>query len=143
MNDDAVVETIRSHELDIMVELGGYTGGGNRLRVLSRRVAPIQVSFLGYPNSTALPTIDYHFTDRFADPPGMTQSLYGEQLVWLDHAQLAWRPYDEVKNVSVESRGGPLLGVFNNVAKISPSALRAYAEIMRRVPEARMILKYG
>ena len=56
---------------------------------------------------------------------------------------LAWRPYDIAKGISVESREGPLLGVFNNVAKISPKALRTYAAIMRRVPAARLVLKYG
>jgi len=142
-DDDDVFRMIRSDELDVLIDLGGYTGGGNRLRVLSRRVAPVQASFLGYPNTSALQTIDYRITDRFADPPGLTENLYGEQLVWLDHAMLAWRPYEIAKDISVDTRGGPLLGVFNNVAKISPKAIRTYAAIMRRVPTSRLILKYG
>jgi len=69
--------------------------------------------------------------------------LYGEQQVWLDHAMLAWRPYEIAKDISVDTRGGPLLGVFNNVAKISPKAIRTYVAIMRQVPTSRLILKYG
>ena len=141
--DDQVFERIRGDNLDVLIELGGYTGGGNRLQVLSRRVAPIQISFLGYPNTSALPTIDYHFTDRFTDPPGLTEQLYGEQLVWLEHAMLAWRPYRISSEIEVESRDGPVLGLFNNVAKVSPSAIKTYANIMRRVPESKLILKYG
>ncbi len=142
-SDEAVFRRLREDRLDVLIDLGGYTGGGNRLQVLARRVAAVQVSFLGYPNTSAVPAIDYHLTDRFADPPGLTEHLYGEQLVWLDHAILAWRPYSCRSQVTVQSRGGPLLGLFNNVAKISPSALAAYAAILRRVPEARLILKYG
>ncbi|MGV3483261.1 MAG: hypothetical protein ACO1RT_02450 [Planctomycetaceae bacterium] len=141
--DDEVFREIRQDDLDVLIDLGGYTGGGNRLRVLSRRVAPVQASFLGYPNTSALQTIDYRITDRFADPPGLTEHLYGEQLVWLEHAMLAWRPYEIAKGISADSRDCPLLGVFNNVAKISPKALKTYAAIMRRVPAARLVLKYG
>ncbi|WP_210421352.1 O-linked N-acetylglucosamine transferase, SPINDLY family protein [Roseimaritima ulvae] len=142
-SDESVFQRLRDDGLDVLIDLGGYTGGGNRLHVLARRVAPVQVSFLGYPNTSAVPAIDYHLTDRFADPPGLTEHLYGEQLVWLEHAILAWRPYGCAAKITVESRGGPLLGLFNNVAKISPSALAAYAAILRRVPDARLILKYG
>lgn len=142
-SDETVFQRLRDDQLDVLIDLGGYTGGGNRLQVLARRVAPVQVSFLGYPNTSAVPAIDYHLTDRFADPPGLTEHLYGEQLVWLDHAILAWRPYKCAARIAVQPRGGPLLGLFNNVAKISPSALAAYAAILRRVPESRLILKYG
>ncbi len=74
-SDDRVVETIRAQGIDVLVDLGGYTGGGNRLRALSCRVAPIQASFLGYPNTSALPTIDFHLTDWLADPPGLSCSI--------------------------------------------------------------------
>jgi hypothetical protein len=112
--DQQVLESIRGDELDVLIDLGGYTGGGNRLRVFSRRAVPIQASFLGYPNTSAIQTIDYHLTDRFADPPVLTEHLYGEQLVWLDHAHLAWRPYEIVDQIELrpEIRGrffdGPL-----------------------------------
>ncbi len=78
-DDRKLLEKLRGDDLDVLVDLGGYTGGGNRLRVLARRAAPHQVSFLGYPHTSALNTIDYRLTDRFADPPGLTEHFYGEQ----------------------------------------------------------------
>jgi|GEM_PF-1353692 len=141
--DQQVLERIRGDGIDVLIDLGGYTGGGNRLRVLAKRAAPVQASYLGYPNTSAIQTIDYHLTDRFADPPGTTEQFYNEQLVWLDHAHLAWRPYPIAEHVQVVSRGGPVVGLFNNVAKVSATAINTYAEILRRVPEARMLLKYG
>ncbi len=64
-------------------------------------------------------------------------------MVWLDHGHLAWKPYDVALKLEPAARDRPLLGLFNNVAKLSPSALTAYANILRRVPEARLVLKYG
>ncbi len=141
--DLQVLEAIRREQIDILIDLGGYTGGGNRLRVLAKRAAPIQASYLGYPNTSAIQTIDYHLTDRFADPPGTTESFYNERLVRLDHAHLAWQPYPILNQVQVAPRGQPVVGLFNNVAKVSATAINTYAEILRRVPEARMIFKYG
>ncbi len=142
-SDSEAVEKIREHELDILIDLGGYTGGGNRLQVLAKRVAPLQASFLGYPNTSALRTIDFHLTDRYADPPGLTEHLYGEKLVWLNHSHVTWKPYACADQLPEPRREGPVLGLFNNVAKISPSALEAYAMILRRVPEAKLLIKYG
>ncbi len=142
-SDDRVVETIRAQGIDVLVDLGGYTGGGNRLRALSRRVAPVQASFLGYPNTSALPTIDFHLTDRLADPPGLADRMYGERLVWLRHSHVAWRPYGIAAEIIASPSPCPMLGVFNNVAKISLRAISTYAEILRRVPEAKIVFKYG
>jgi predicted O-linked N-acetylglucosamine transferase (SPINDLY family) len=141
--DDRVVDVIRGEAIDVLVDLGGYTGGGNRLRALSRRLAAVQASFLGYPNTSALPTIDYHLTDRFADPPGTADRMYGERLVWLRHAHIAWRPYEMAREITGRLPDAPTLGVFNKVAKISPQAIAAYAQILSRVPEAKIEFKYG
>ncbi|WP_146405991.1 O-linked N-acetylglucosamine transferase family protein [Allorhodopirellula heiligendammensis] len=141
--DDRLLESVRLDDLDVLIDLGGYTGGGNRLRVLAKRLAPVQASFLGYPHTSAIPSMDYRFTDRFADPPGLTDHLYGERLVWLEHAHLAWRPYGIAEDIVSVPSSQPTLGVFNNVAKISPTAISTYAEILRRVPRATILFKYG
>jgi predicted O-linked N-acetylglucosamine transferase (SPINDLY family) len=142
-SDERLIESVRMDELDVLIDLGGYTGGGNRLLALARRLAPVQASFLGYPHTSAIPAMDYRLTDRFADPPGLTDHLYGERLVWLEHAHLAWRPYDLAEKTLAVPCVQPLLGVFNNVAKISPSAIATYATILRRVPLASIVFKYG
>jgi len=141
--DERLLESVRRDDLDVLIDLGGYTGGGNRLKILAKRLAPVQASFLGYPHTSSIPAMDYRLTDRFADPPGLTDHLYGERLVWLDHAHLAWRPYEVSEGISIPPDDRPTLGAFNNVAKISPATISAYAEIMRRVPDANLVLKYG
>jgi predicted O-linked N-acetylglucosamine transferase (SPINDLY family) len=59
---------IRDDRIDILVDLSGHTRA-NRMPLFARRIAPIQVTYLGYPNTSGLATMDYRFTDAIADPP--------------------------------------------------------------------------
>gem|GEM_PF-3121546 len=68
MSDEAVVELIDRDCIDILVDLSGHTAF-NRLAVFARRAAPVQISYLGYPDSTGLPTMDYRITDAATDRP--------------------------------------------------------------------------
>ncbi|MCG8651095.1 MAG: tetratricopeptide repeat protein, partial [Pirellulales bacterium] len=141
--DDRLAQQIDADQIDVLFDLGGYTAGGNRLRVLAQRAAPLQISFLGYPNTSALNTLDYRLTDRLADPPGLVDHLYGEKSLYLENGFLTWTPYEVVDDIVAAPAKGARLGSFNNVAKISPSTLRCWAEILRRAPDSTLVLKYG
>ena len=82
-SEQALEQVIREDAIDILVELSGHTEG-HQLGMLARRVAPVQVTYLGYPNTTGLAAIDYRITDARADPPGqqtvcMWKSCFGSQ----------------------------------------------------------------
>jgi len=81
MSDAALEQVIRNDRIDILVELAGHTAG-NRLRLLARRVAPVQVSYLGYPCTTGLPQMDYYITDKLVDPEG-SEAFYSEKLAYI------------------------------------------------------------
>src|SRR5262249_33346505 len=83
MTDDEVAEVIRRRELDLVVDLGGLTQQ-NRFNVLSRRVAPVQVNFLGYPGTMGADWMDYIIGDRTVIPEDQFQ-FYTERVVWLPH----------------------------------------------------------
>src|SRR5438046_2019274 len=82
MTDDAVAQLIRREQIDILVDLGGHTAD-NRLPVFARKPAPVQLTYLGYPDTTGMCAMDYRITDAIADPPGQTERFHSEQLISL------------------------------------------------------------
>src|SRR5207248_310124 len=78
--DIGVAQQIRDDRVDILIDLAGHTAN-TRISVCALKPAPIQMTFLGYPFSTGLETIDYRITDAYADPPGVSEEFYVERLL--------------------------------------------------------------
>jgi len=83
LSDDELAAQIRADAIDVLVDLTGHTAR-NRLEVVARKPAPVQISWLGYPATTGLAAIDARFTDAIADPPGAGDDHHSERLVRLD-----------------------------------------------------------
>jgi protein O-GlcNAc transferase len=134
---------LRADELDILVELSGHSDE-HRLPVLARRVAPVQVTYLGYPNTTGLPTIDYRVTDALADPQGDSDNLHVETLVRLPGSFLCYRPPERGESPPprpFRRKGHITFGSFNNFPKITPTCIALWAEVLSRVPASRLLIK--
>lgn len=145
-NDDDVAAEIRRDRVDILIDLAGHTAG-RRLGVFARRAAPVQITYLGYPNTTGLSTMDWRITDAIADPPGASDAFYTERLYRLPRCAWCFRPPDEL-HATTRAAGPPgavsgsiTFGCFNKHAKISPAALDAWSTLLRAVPRARLVLK--
>jgi protein O-GlcNAc transferase len=143
LSDEQAADLIRRDEIDILVDLAGHTPG-HSLLVFARKPAPVQVTWLGYPDTTGLPTIDYRLTDAFADPPGLTESLHSEYLVRLP--QTAWcfhpvgytRPVGPLPSIAA---GHVTFGTFNNFAKVSQISLELWCRVLQQVPDSHLLLK--
>lgn len=143
LSDDNVLRLIEADGIDILVDLAGHTGG-NRLGVFARRAAPIQVTYLGYPNTTGLPTVDYRLTTEVADPPGLTDPYNTETLVRLPGSFLCAPPAPGLIPVSAPPmlRGGRVtFGCFNNLAKITPETVALWARLLAAVPQSSLFIK--
>jgi predicted O-linked N-acetylglucosamine transferase (SPINDLY family) len=143
LSDDLAAKQIRDDQIDILVDLNGHTAN-NRLLVFARKPAPLQVTWLGYPNTTGLTTMDYRLTDRFADPPGMTEHLHSEKLIRLPECFSCYQPpleASEVVGLPAWEKGYVTFGSFNNLAKITPEVMAVWARILLAVPGACLILK--
>lgn len=141
-SDLEVAGEIRQDRIDILVDLAGHTAK-NRLGMFACRVAPVQITYLGYPNTTGLPAMDYRLTDEIADPPGQ-EAYYTEELVRLPHGFLCYSPMREppgVANLPALERGFVTFGSFNASAKVTPQVIALWARILEAVPNSRILLK--
>ncbi|XVF76159.1 hypothetical protein PTKIN_Ptkin13bG0243800 [Pterospermum kingtungense] len=142
IDEKKVASMVRDDKIDILVELTGHTAN-NKLGTMACRPAPIQVTWIGYPNTTGLPTIDYRITDSLTDPPD-TKQKHVEELVRLPECFLCYTPSTEAGPVSPTpalSNGFITFGSFNNLAKITPKVLQVWARILCAVPNSRLVVK--
>jgi predicted O-linked N-acetylglucosamine transferase (SPINDLY family) len=140
--DPQLEQLIRSDRIDILLDLAMHTRD-NRLLVFARKPAPVQVSYLAYCGTTALKAIDYRFTDPYLDPPDGDDSVYSEKSIRLPNCFWCFLPGSE------EPRVGPLpaltegritFGSFNNFCKVNSATLAAWIELLKRVPDSRLVL---
>jgi protein O-GlcNAc transferase len=126
------------------VDLAGHTGMTSRLPLFARHLAPVQINYLGYPNTTGVPAMHYRFTDEIVDPTGDSDALATEKLVRF--APTAWA-YEapaaapEPGPAPCAASGAITFGCFNNVAKISDTTLGLWARVLAATPGSRLLLK--
>ncbi|HEY9843922.1 MAG TPA: tetratricopeptide repeat protein, partial [Candidatus Obscuribacterales bacterium] len=138
-----VADRIHRDRIDILVDLDGHTGH-SRLEVFALKPAPVQVSYLGYPNTTGLSAIDYRLTDARADPPGLNDAHYTERLFRLPQNFSCYAAPPEVPELSglpALTAGVVTFGSFNLLTKLTPEVLALWARVLLAVPGARLVLK--
>lgn len=141
LDDAALAERIRSDAIDVLVDLAGHTEG-NRLLAFARKPAPVQVTWMGYVTTTGMSAMDWRITHADADPPG-SESGYSEKLWRLQGAMWCFRPLPGMLDVGAApfiKHGCITFGSFNRFSKTSPETLAAWAKILHRVPDSRLLL---
>ncbi len=140
--DEELRRQVRQDGIDILIDLAGHTAQ-NRLSAFAVKPAPVTATWLGYPTTTGLPTIDCRITDAIADPPGAEQ-FHTEKLMRLEGGFLCYRPPGsppEVAQLPALAKGFVTFGSFNNIAKINESVAATWASLLRAVPGSRLLLK--
>ena len=138
-----ISDAIRAARPDVLLELAGLTVS-HTLEALTDRPAPVQATYLGYPNSTGCRFIDYRIVDSITDPAPQCDALCTEKLVRIDPCFLCYGvPADAPPSLPRHSSGPITFCCFNRLQKISPQTLTMWAEILRLLPDARIALKDG
>lgn len=142
-SSDAVEQAIRADAPDVLIDLAGHTGF-NRLPLFARRLAPVQVTYLGYPDTTGLRAMDLRLVDEVTDPTGVADEFHTEKLVRFAPTAWSYAPPADAPEVPPppSAVGGPVtFGCFNNFAKVSDATLRGWAQVLAVVPQSRLLLK--
>lgn len=141
LSDAALAERIRGDAIDILIDLSGHTGG-SRLPTFARKPAPLQLSWLGYPGTTGLPTMDYYLADHHLVPDERSRALFTEQIVYLP-ATAPFLPCSDAPDVNPlpALAGAPFTWAsFNRMNKLSPAVVTLWARVLHRVTGSRMTL---
>lgn len=142
VDDTALVGLLRRERVDVLVELNGHTQGA-RPGVIAARAAPVQLTYLGYPDRTGVPNVDGRIVDAWTDPAGAERGGPGmEPLIRLPRCFLAYSPPAAAPAPRLGVPGEPVtFGSFNALAKLGPATLRLCGRVLAAVPGSRLVLK--
>ena len=134
---------MRSHQLDVLIELAGHTSS-NRINMLQGRLARVQLSGLGYPPTTGLATIDGKLLDVHVCPDSSFDRFYAERPVRLPESFWSFDPYwtpERIEGLPCDEAGIVTYGCLGNISKITDDMLSAWMEILRQVPDSRLLIR--
>ena len=133
---------IAKDEVDLLFELGSSTDM-NKLETMAYKPAPITASWLGYPHSAGLESIDYILVDPFINPPDpalLIEKPFEMPTSWVAMGRLGFHEGEEIKPVIPSARKGYVTyGTANNPYKYSPKVLETWAKVTAATPDARFI----
>lgn len=139
-DDETLHKQILHDGVDVLVDLAGHTAS-HRLGVFVMRSAPVQASFLGYPHSTGLSSMDYLIGDSVVSPEGH-ECLFSEKIARLRVPVFCWAPVDEYPLPAQARSSGPVVfGSFNNPLKLSERTIALWARVLHTVPDSVLLLK--
>jgi predicted O-linked N-acetylglucosamine transferase (SPINDLY family) len=143
VSDEELAGKICADDIDILIDLAGHTNE-NRLPVFARRPAPVQVTWLGWPGTTGMVSIDYRLSDRHLDPVNGQVAGSAEKVVWLENGFLPFEPPSDApdslnKLPALKSRHVTFAS-FNNFCKVTTNILELWARVLSAVEHSRLIL---
>jgi glycosyltransferase involved in cell wall biosynthesis len=147
MSDDEFVKLVRDDRIDVFVEMNGFSNG-HRFVAMSRRCAPVQVSFLNHTGSSHVPNVDYILADEIGIPSDSpAQSFYSERIYRMpgcffcfdyrnsDYPPLVGPPADSAARIT--------FGCFGSGAKLNLTLIELWARLLHRVPNAILRIQNG
>jgi predicted O-linked N-acetylglucosamine transferase (SPINDLY family) len=141
LSDQALCQRIRNDGIDILVDLSGHSAG-NRLTALALKPAPLQITYLGFPNTTGLSSIDYRITDSIADPPGESR-VHSEALFHLDECFCCYSPppsAPEVGPLPADTTGTITFGSTHTLARLNNRVIDLWSAVLHAAPNSQLLV---
>ena len=142
LEDEPAAELIRSRRLDVVVDLMGHSSV-QRLPLLGRRVAPVQMSWCGYSGTTGVDAVDYLVVDPIIAPPG-ERAFFVEEPLLLPNGYVCFSPVGapEIGALPYDRNGFITFGCMNNPSKLNKYVLNWWAQILKALPDSRILMRY-
>jgi predicted O-linked N-acetylglucosamine transferase (SPINDLY family) len=144
LDDTALAEQIRLDKIDVLIDLSGHTAG-SRLTMFALRPAPLQLSWLGYFATTGLACMDATILDQWHAPHSMEEQFV-EPIIRLPKGRFCYHPVPWAPTAIAPApcfmSGYITFGCFNNSAKLNENVFDLWAQILLKVPDARLVLKW-
>ena len=140
--DAKIAAQIRQDQIDVLIDLKLHSGG-NSLLMFAHKPAPVQATWLGYPGTTGLDTMDYRLTDPYLDPPGLDDAFYSERSIRLPDTFWCYDPLTDEPKVNAPpclEKGWVTFGCLNNFCKINDAVLALWAGVLKAVSNSRLLL---
>jgi len=142
LSNTELEELIKKDEIDVLVDLSGYTAG-NRLLALANKPAPVQVTYVGYPNTTGLNAFDYFMTTKYLSRPG-EEEFFSEKFYYLDCPYRCYKTLDtsipEINSAPVLENGYITFSSFNNISKCNEELIAIWARILHAIPNSKFYI---
>ena len=142
LSDKEVINIIRKNEVDIIIDLNGFSGN-HRLNLFKNRLAPIQILWCGYTNTTGLDEMDYLIVDKNQINPN-EEMFYSEKIIYLPNVWNCHSGYNFKRSeneMPFKKNEFITFGSFNNFLKINDEVIEVWASILKEVKNSRLILK--
>jgi len=142
LNTHDACTLITQHNIDILIDLSGHTNGG-RPDVFTNRAAPMQTTYLGYPNTSGLTNMDFRIGDQFSDPE-VNADQNTETMLRLPVPMWNYTPWPDMPDLSPApfiENGYITFGSANNHAKLQTPWLEVWAKALAALPTTRFKIK--
>jgi predicted O-linked N-acetylglucosamine transferase (SPINDLY family) len=139
---DDLERAILDDKLDILIDLNGLSDKGI-WNILVNRLAPVQMTWIGFPCTLPVKNIDYNIADKITDPIGIAEKFYTEKLLYLPKTFLCYG-ITEAKDITEApfiKNGYVTFGSFNNGNKYSDAILKIWAAVLNSVKNARLVIR--
>jgi predicted O-linked N-acetylglucosamine transferase (SPINDLY family) len=140
--DAKVAAQVREDQIDILVDLKLHTAD-NRLLIFAAKPAPVQVTWLGYPGTTGMDSVDYRLTDPYLDPPGLDDPFYSERSIRLPDTFWCYDPLTSEPAINAPpclEKGFVTFGCLNNPRKVTDVVLMLWAQVLKTLSTSRLLL---
>lgn len=147
MTGEEILNFVRSHEIDIAIDLNGYTDK-NKFNIFFNRVAPIQINFLGYPGSMGFETMDYIIADKILIPDN-EKKFYKEKIIYMPDT---YQPNDDTIEISKKiftraelklPENSFIFACFNSTHKITPKIYQTWINILKKTDNSVLWILYS